>query len=378
MPNLTNSFESFLNRLELPPEVLQKIERAQSLIEVALKNGLETFSVTGQGGGEKLTPKFIPQGSKVYKTVNYPCHVPPQQVDYDLGVYLPVSYHEENKQPRIAAHDYFSQVDSILSGLAQVHGWRIDRTKPTCSRLIVDSLIHVDVPLYSMPDVEFQRLSKALESERLIKNSRGESFVLDNEIEFWDDFDADKVLLCIRKGTWEPSDPRKISKAVKVLVFKHGEQLRRVWRYLKAWRDNLWPQGGPSSIYLMFAALKTYQSALRRDDHALLSALNVFGVASKTPVITTEDENLTNNQKPEDLLILEKASVSFLADLQQAINLPEDDGRAEGIVSKHLGSRFVWAPKPTKTSGKTDQEKAALIQQHHTQNPVTRPHFKNG
>ncbi len=378
MPNLSNGFEAFLNKLELPLAVVQKIEQAQAIIEAELKSGLELFSASKQGGGVKITPKFIPQGSKVYRTLNYPCHTPPQQVDFDYGVYLPVSYHANNGEPSIAALEYFAQVDTILDRVARSRGWVIDRSKKTCTRLIIDNLIHIDIPLYSIPDVEFQRITKAMESERLVKNSRGETFQFDNEIEFWDNFAIDKVLLCRREGRWIPSDPRKIAKAFREAISKHGEQLRRVWRYLKAWRDNLWPNGnGPSSIYLMFGALKTYKAAMWRDDIGLHSALQAFLTASSTKVLTNEGEDLAKNQKPEELVALERAANSFSSELAQAINLSEEDGRAERIVVQHLGNRFPIPDKPKNPGNMPEQEKIDLIQRHHAQQPVGRPHFKN-
>ena len=381
MPNLSNGFEMFLKKLELPQAVVQKNEQAQAIIEAELKNGLELFSASQQGGGKKITPKFIPQGSKVYRTMNYPCHTPPQRVDFDFGVYLPVSYHGKNGEPSIAAREYFDQVDVILDPLARARGWLIDPSKEHCTRLIIDNLIHIDIPLYSMPDVEFQRIAKAMESERLVKNARGESFVLDNEIEFWDNFAIDKVLLCMRDGHWKPSDPRKIAMAIREEIRRHTDQLRKVWRYLKAWRDFRWPNGnGPASIYLMFGALRTFRLCMWRDDLSLCWALKAFENASTTPVLTNEGEDLMKKQKQEVLVQLEIYARAFSTDLTTAINAIEDDGRAERLVVAHLGDRFpVSVVKPGSrpnqdiSSGLSSAQKAEMISRQNQSQPLSRP-----
>jgi hypothetical protein len=341
MPNLSNGFTGFLNALELKPGIVGKIESARSVIENALREGLEAFSASPQGGGIKITPKFIPQGSIVYRTANGPCHTPPQQADFDLGCHLPVSFHEKNGEPSIAARDYFNQVDTILFQVCQKYGWKIDRSKKTCTRVIIHELIHIDIPLYSMPDEDFRLFTNAMVKKGLLQESQRDEFRLDAQIDFWDEFASDKVLLCMRDGNWKPSDPRKMAKAFRNEIAKHGEQLRRVWRYLKAWRDFQWPQGdGPSSVYLMVGALNTFETALWRDDFALLSAMKGFAAASRVPVLTAENENLSNNQKPEDLVLLEKRAQEFLSDLSNAINFPEENGQAERIIVRYVGDRF--------------------------------------
>ena len=56
-----------------------------------------------------LRPRFRMQGSSVYHTLNVPAHMPPQEVDYDDGVFLPTSFVDGGGkvQPLLAAKGYF-------------------------------------------------------------------------------------------------------------------------------------------------------------------------------------------------------------------------------------------------------------------------------
>jgi hypothetical protein len=104
-----------------------------------------------------LKPKFWTQGSMTYGTLNMPAKMPPQQIDIDDGVYLPMHIFEG--QPAVAKDAFFKIVDSALKKLCSDNGWHHDDTKDNCSRIIVDYLIHIDVPLYAIPKEKYVALS---------------------------------------------------------------------------------------------------------------------------------------------------------------------------------------------------------------------------
>src|SRR5579859_938955 len=277
---------TFLNALATTPEQQQYLERIQETIKERLKKGIEEFSASKTGGEEKITPRFFLQGSWAYKTVNQPCHKN-QQIDYDYGIFLPTTFLETNK-PKIACHLYFQLVDNILQNLSNEKGWSLDRSKPTCSRIIINANYHVDVPLYSIPDSEFTKLAKAIESRRL-----NNTMVIDrveNSFDDWDEFDDKLVYLAMRGGDWKVSDPRKFHFWFRAEISKHGEQLRRLCKYLKAWRDFQWQTGGPPSIFLMICAAITFEST-NRDDATLLSALQAIPLLLQKPVNNPTDPN---------------------------------------------------------------------------------------
>src|SRR5260370_13448828 len=92
----------------------------------------------------------------------------------------------------------------------------------------------------------------------------------------WDTLPSDCVLLAHREDDWISSDPRKIHDWFIDAIHIYGSVLRRVCRYLKAWRDHNQPHlDDVSSILLMVCASQAYEHLGRpnvpsRDDLALL------------------------------------------------------------------------------------------------------------
>jgi hypothetical protein len=210
---------------------------------------------------KKLKPKFASQGSFVYKTMNSPCQSP-QQMDLDDGIYLPLEMFKE--KPVIGKGIFFNYVDKTLSQLAVREGWEFCGKKNTCSRIIIDHEMHVDVPLYAVPKerhvamYENAAVLKAmdtavgLESATLAKLEPGE------------------VNLALRNAeSWTVSDPAVLNDYFKqnFNFYKNlvgGEDLcRRVCRYLKAWRDQAFSRGGPSSVALMTCVVLSFEEMSR-------------------------------------------------------------------------------------------------------------------
>ncbi len=81
------------------------------------------------------------------------------------------------------------------------------------------------------------------------------------------------IVLATRSGEWKASDPFAVTRWFADCIEEHGEQLRRLCRYLKGWRDFHWPQGGgPSSLVLMICAVDAFERRFHRDDIALQDA----------------------------------------------------------------------------------------------------------
>jgi len=199
-----------------------------------------------------IIPKFAPQGSTVYKTLNYPAHNPPQQIDSDYGTYLPMSFIEGN--PVLSKKIFFKIVDTTLKELVKEKRWLRFEEKDTCARIIVDSLTHIDVPLYAIPDERFAALTES----KMIKGD--DTGIPVPAHERW--LDPSQVYLALRDNTehWIVSDPAKIRRWFEEEIRIYKERLRRVCRYLKAWRDFTWEKGGPSSITLMICVWETFRS----------------------------------------------------------------------------------------------------------------------
>lgn len=203
-----------------------------------------------------VSPKFWTQGSYQYKTINTPYQKPPQEVDIDDGVYLPMDVFDG--QPSIGHRLFFLLVDAALTSLAnQYSNLLFDDTKSTCSRLKVPSEnIHIDVPLYAVPASEFVKKEEAM-TEALSTNDMGIESFADSRYQL----EPDSVYLAVRsKEKWIKSDPKIVADWFLNSVRHIGEHTRTVSRFLKAWRDVQWSKGGPSSICLMKCAVDTLEN----------------------------------------------------------------------------------------------------------------------
>jgi len=343
--NFSNEFQStnngFLGNITLSKEQSQAIISAKLKIQEWLRKGIPERLKKLEG--IIVEPRFMSQGSAVYKTRNKPCFVPPQQIDHDLGCYLPLSIAKElSAIPKIASKVFFVIVDDLLKTLVNDERWlNIDTSKKTCSRVIVSKEIHIDIPLYAIPDNEFTTIR-----ERLDKSLANESFAMieAKRIAYWKDVDMKEVLLAHRELNWKESDPRKLNTYFKK-VFEHkGEQLRRICRYLKAWRDYQWKEGGPTSIYLMILANSLFDAEIDRDDIAMLNIIEGINRRLK-------DENfyVTNPTDPKEEIfisdtdrdLLLNLSRLFADDLQIAINSDYiANEKASELIRKNLGGRF--------------------------------------
>ena len=82
----------------------------------------------------------------------------------------------------------------------------------------------------------------------------------------------------MRATAVQPSDPFAVTRWFTDSIEEHNEQLRRLCRYLKAWRDYQWPQSqGPSSLLLMICAVEGFKAHFGRDDIVLQEAAQRMG-----------------------------------------------------------------------------------------------------
>jgi hypothetical protein len=86
---------------------------------------------------------------------------PPQQADIDDGAYLPLSFVSATGKPSVAAAVFFLATEQALSTLVGQRGWHLLTDKATCVRVQIAVFAHVDIPLYAIPDTEFQTLKEA-------------------------------------------------------------------------------------------------------------------------------------------------------------------------------------------------------------------------
>ncbi len=286
----------------------------------------------------KLVPKFMTQGSYAYMTLNSPCHRS-QEIDLDDGVYLPMSFIE--MEPRGNKEWFFTIVDGALKELVATQvGWKFDGSKDTCARIILPNQAHIDIPLYAIPDERYELLFKALTANAVSLREA----IYGEDLSFAKSYllDADQVHLATRHNGWKKSDPLLIANWFKLEVLTKGKRLRRICRFLKAWRDRTWVKGGPSSLTLMICAAEEYPDDDKdRDDYALLTVANALPERLSQVVRnpTAHDEivyprDITNSDE------IVKAARSLANTLTSALNGDQDKQQVIQKYTEEYGTRM--------------------------------------
>jgi hypothetical protein len=334
------------------------LQGAKNTIRDYLRNEIHDATVSELGLQKPVTPRFRTQGSWSYGTCVQPAWPKQQQIDWDFGIYLPVSVWESNGPPRAMAKRYFDLVERRLTKLCAREGWRLMPGKDTCIRIEVASFAHIDLPLYAAPEHEF-----LLIQERLLKAVRfraDSALTLDSaEEQEWEDLK--QIVLATRSGEWKSSDPERVSKWFRDRRVEHNDQLQRICMYLKAWRDFHWPNGaGPTSVCIMVAVADDFTLFRGRDDLALETAAGVLSRALGGEVrcdgIDRGEEDFNRLSEEQKAEAVRKASTlaaelkrarmqtSGLASAQQAIQ----------ILTAQLGNRIPTAAHLVDSDGGED------------------------
>lgn len=242
-----------------------------------------------------IRPKFLTQGSFAYDTANWPCHQPIQQVDLDDGMYLAMPYLAG--QPVIEPAQLREEVKGALMELCSGRGWGL-REKSSCFRIQPGTEnSHIDVTSYGVPLGEFSSFEEELRKTRValgidtrpISSAQIRSLLKSGAI---GSIQSDLIMLATRDEGWIESDPKKLNDWFNNEVERFGDQLRRVCRYLKAWRDFQWKTDscGLSSIAIMTLVSQAYNDPTfkcppsDRDDLALLRVTEYMLNALNGPV----------------------------------------------------------------------------------------------
>ncbi len=284
---------AFHDNLDLSDRDRENIKLAKTEVRACLRDGIPRV-MKAKGYTEAVPqPRFFTQGSWAYKTLNAPAQTP-QQADIDDGCYLPLSFVTQTRRPSVAAAVFFQVVEEALTPLAEARKWKLIADKATCVRLEIAPQAHIDVPLYAIPDEEFAALTARVLDHGF--DSVSEAVFAKAERDAWTALPSNSVLLAHREEDWIESDPRPVKNWFQNEVLARGEQLRRVVRYLKAYRDWAWPSGGPASLLLMAAAAPVFERRERRDDLALLDVVAELPAALRKGVCNPVDgkESLTD------------------------------------------------------------------------------------
>jgi hypothetical protein len=280
--------EVFIDSIEPTKAQREVLFNAKNDVREHLRPRIREATTKVLGMDKAVTPRFRTQGSWSYKTCVQPAWHPPQEMDWDFGVYLPVSVWEDGGPPHAMAKLYFQLVEGLLQDLCEEKRWQLYSGKDTCIRVKINAWAHIDIPLYAAPEGQFVQIVEkgAVDAARtlgareaLVANFGEEDFTLQE----WEDM-VD-IMMATRVGEWKPSDPEEVSRWFLDRVEEHTEQLRRVCRYLKAWRDLQWKDGdGPTSVCIMIAVGQSFEPQRGRDDLALEKAARILATALKGDV----------------------------------------------------------------------------------------------
>lgn len=289
-----NSDDSYISNMDLEENQRELLIAARNEIRNVLRENLPKV-LEEKVGAAFEKPRFYTQGSWAYETLNAPAQGK-QQADLDDGCYLPLSYLQEIRKPSTATTIFFDAVHRSLMPLVTRNGWALVE-KPTCTRIIINSKSHIDLPLYAIEDSEFQTL-KFEESKRATAD-----FFMDSKYDSWDQLPKVKVLLAHRVDDWIDSDPRPVKEWFDDQCKLKGDQLRHIVRYLKGYRDFIWEEGGPSSILLMSATAKVFKKFHGRDDLALEEVLRELPNELRKGVVNpaNQKESLTERLSKAEL-----------------------------------------------------------------------------
>lgn len=358
----TTLASGYLQILNVSAEKQEQLRTARDIVRQALRDGLREVQKIAVAKGlvenryialatslPPLQPRFRMQGSGAYHTMNHPAHVPPQEIDYDDGLYLPTSFVSANgsTKPVIAAKGIFRAVEEILEPVCAKNGWTLNRKKSRCVRIEIASDAHIDMPLYAIPDREFTTLTEAARAlvQKAGARQLDEDFALSEIV--YKQLPADRIMLAQRDNGWIESDPRKIEKWLQAAIDDHGEALRYVCRYFKGWRDYQWKECCLSSLAIMACVVSAYDELGGtlpddRDDTAILIvSRKLSDLLSKripNPVIT--DQRLDEDWTPDGRANLVRLALQMHAELDAALNDTFHKGVAIGKMRALFGPRI--------------------------------------
>jgi hypothetical protein len=357
--------KNYLSALTVDDATEATLRAARDKIRNAVKDGLRDWetlvrkqdlfeSVFASVEPPPLRPKFRMQGSFSYRTCNVPAQTPPQEIDLDDGVFLPVSFLSQNGSihPAIVSRGFFVAVERILDPLCKSEGWRLVKDKSSCVRVEVTNDAHIDLALYAIPDEDFISLvetasAKAAHTQNRVLTKRQLQESIEFADELYRDLPADHIMLAHRDEGWKKSDPRKLEDWFRAALKTYGEQVRRICRYLKGWRDYQWNACRLASIALMAAVIKAYEEAAaavpeNRDDKALLMvAERLPGILSgriDNPVV--EGARLDEGWSPEQRAAYVARAKDLHRRLQDALQGTDNPDGALASLTAAFGDRI--------------------------------------
>lgn len=293
MADLNKLFSNFEEEISLKPKKKENLKKGRDALREKIRNSFKEK--------ERSTPKFCGQGSYMMKTTVNPID---GEYDIDDGVYLQ-GYSDKDIEEWPTTSTVHRWIKEAVDG----HTSTPPKDKNTCVRVIYVDDYHIDLPSYIVKD--------------------------------------EVCYLAHKRDGWIESDPKAFTKWFVEKVQENGEQVRRLVKYLKAWKD--YNDVDLKGIAVTILVCESYYAYENRDDLALLGTVteiinsleNEF--TCKKPVIPYEDlfeqiDEVNQNKLLESLK-------SLKTEIQNAVD-KEDEAEASDIMIQVFGDRF---PKGSST-----------------------------
>lgn len=358
--------------------ILESEEGRRRRVVASDKRPIEAISRSGRV--RSLDVRFLRQGSFVYRTLIRPAQQPPQEIDLDDGVYVPVEFMDG--VPIFPSSALFYVIEKALEPLLKMHpDWKLE-PKDTCVRVVLgERSAHIDLPLFAVEENEFKRIEKNL-NEASDGEHRKAEVLNDHRWPGLEDHyrvPAAAILRADREKDWEPCDPKKFQDWFE--MWADGEQLgpvlRRVSMYGKAWRDHHFTNSALSSMAIMVSAVEALiaipgKPADSRDDELALWALkrlksDLEGAGIFHPHTNVRlDANIEDDERKRLTDTLDQCIKSFDAALNFTTNAY--------VVVKHL--RNIFGDRVPDLPEAVDIKRAAQVAAYTEEKAATVPHPK--
>lgn len=310
MADLHKLFQTYNGKITLTTNKRDSLKTSRNALRKDVK---DWFSEKG-----KKQPSFCWQGSFAMKTLVNPL----DGSDYDLddGVYIQ-GYEDKEMEDWITPATAHSWVKDAVNDRTQQDV--ID--KDTCIRVPYAAGYHIDLPIYILKD--------------------------------------DIAYLAHKNKGWTESDPKAFKEwfVGKVSSSDYGEQLRRIVKYLKAWRDY---KGIPlKGIEITILATNFFDKYDDRDDKSLRNTveeiINALEGSFECVKPVTPGENLF-----EDVSETKKNSIlsglrSLKSNLDKAIK-ESDEKKASEYLIKSFGDRFPLGKESSQNNFASSKQPGVL------------------
>ncbi|MDO3388143.1 CBASS cGAMP synthase [Gilvimarinus sp. SDUM040013] len=372
-----------LRQLNLPEDEDRSLQSAARELKTALREGIHEVNKSGNLPFKLATPLFVIQGSQAYGTLNN-VDKPGQSLDIDMGMYLPFSNLGDGEAGRTATKIYHEIVDRILEQHIRTHRhgkWRMptpDKRKPTCARVILDSKTHIDIPLYAYPDDGKEHIRSSVAAASLIFNEDSREFISFGaspdfmaEAKFLtDNVEPTVIHLAHKDEGWLASDSIALRNWVLAEFDRLGPVIRPICRYIKAWREEVWPSGGgPSSIFLLAQAIQIYPEDTEGMTHCEIlkyvvdrlpqSLDEAVNVPCPTPDNPEATEDLRARISDENLLAYRNSFEILKRKFMLAKVVAKTE--ANDKLIELFGSRIPNAPDLIVTEGTIDRQGKSIV-----------------